>query len=306
MPDKPQELAAENDLGWIRIHPASVRLADAVYASSAFPFVYPNLALRHAGSKVVLKGRNIFLADGGLADNSGLLTLLTQMKSEFDAGDTTRLILGLYIDASIDSFGSGTRFQWQGIENDYAWQDTYLGHGTTSVDAAIYYHEETVIKFLEGTGVFIASQNTDLAGYTSRPVQTQGNSKVSWGEDMASGKLVMPPVVISMRLRDIVSAYYNLWSRLKHAEPSAKHALIQLFTSAQIDSGLQDDDPDTGPAKTNEELERHLSQIKTDFVLGNKYRKVLDLAAYILVHGQLIPSLAEWNQIARNRLEQLH
>ena len=64
----------------------------------------------------------------------------------------------------------------------------------------------------------------------------------------------MPPVVIGMRLRDIVSAYYRLWSGLKHADYSAKRRLLELFEAAYISSGLEENDPDTGPSKTNEEL----------------------------------------------------
>jgi hypothetical protein len=304
-PQKPQEITSENNLVWTSIDPASVRIADAVYASSAFPFVYPNLALRHAGSKIVLKGKYIFLSDGGLADNTGLLTLLTQMKTEFDAENNTRLILGISIDASIGSFGSGTRFHWQGIENEYAWRDTYIGHGRASVEAAIDHHEESVIKFLEATGVSFVNTTSDFETNLSTSMRVQGSGQSSWTEAVRSGRLLMPPVVVELRLRDIVSAYYNLRSRLKYADPSTRRRLVQLFDAAHIHSGLADDDPDTWPSKTNEELERQLSEIKTDFVLRDVDRRVLDLAAYILVHGQLEPTLRQWNESAAGRIAKL-
>jgi NTE family protein len=60
----PQTLVSENDLAFTRIDPASIRVADAVYASSSFPIAYPNLLIKHCGSKILFHGQLIFLADG--------------------------------------------------------------------------------------------------------------------------------------------------------------------------------------------------------------------------------------------------
>lgn len=75
---------------------------------------------------------------------------------------------------------------------------------------------------------------------------------------------------------------------------------MQLFEAARIPGGLLPEDPDTGPAKTNDGLEQRLSEIKTDFTLNGRDRAVLDLAAYILVHGKLEPALRRWGEIAIN------
>lgn len=298
----PHEITSENDLVYSKVDPSSVRIADAVYASSAFPFVYPNLAINHFGTKVAFKGQYVFLADGGLADNSGLLTLFTQMRSEFEHSTITRLVLGIYIDSSIESFGSGTIFQMQGTEKGYAWRDTYLGHGRASVEAAIDHHEEAVFKFLEATGVVIDDLILNYESRLPAPTHSQIDSRTSWDRSINSKKLLLRPLVIGLRLRDITAAYYELWSRFKLEDHAEKRRLMQLFDAAYIPSGLLPEDPDTGPAKTNAVLERRLSEIKTDFALEGRDRKVLDLAAYILVHGKLESALTRWNEIARNRL----
>ncbi len=67
----PQDWTSENDLTFTYVDPNSVRVADAVYASSAYPTAYPNLAINHCGTKLLYAGSLIFLADGGIADNSG-------------------------------------------------------------------------------------------------------------------------------------------------------------------------------------------------------------------------------------------
>lgn len=299
----PHDITSENDLVYSRIDPGSISIADAVYASSAFPFVYPNLALNHFGTKVAFKGQYLFLADDGLTDNSGLVTLLLEMKREFDRSKVTRLVLGIYIDASNASFGSGSIFQMQGIEKEYAWKDTYLGQGRASVDAAIDLHEDTVFKYLESTGVLIDELFVNYESSLLKPIPVQRNTqRASWEEAFASGQLALRPLVIGLRLQDITTVYYGLWSRFKDGESAEKRRLMQLFDAAKIPSGLLPEDPETGAAKTNEELEHRLSKIKTDFLLGDNDRKVLDLAAYILVHGKLESDIRAWNNVASNRV----
>ena len=132
----PQDLTSENDLSFLDIEPKSVRLADAVTASSAFPFAYPNVALKHCGSKILFQGSRIFLADGALADNSGLVTLLTQMRAALDKSEGPHKVLVIAIDATLDRLDTnGSRFQQRGNEDRYAYENTIVGHGVESIES---------------------------------------------------------------------------------------------------------------------------------------------------------------------------
>jgi predicted acylesterase/phospholipase RssA len=134
----PQTLTSENDLSFTRTEPSSIRLADAVYASSSFPIAYPNLPLNHCGSKILFQGQLIFLADGALADNSGLLSLLTQIQANLDVTAKRSTVVAISIDASVDRIDTnGTKFQQMGVEERYAWNNTIFGHAQESIYAAI-------------------------------------------------------------------------------------------------------------------------------------------------------------------------
>ncbi|MFH1624196.1 MAG: patatin-like phospholipase family protein [Pseudomonadota bacterium] len=300
---EPQDLTSENDLVFSRIDPKTVRLADAVYASSAFPFAYPNLALRHFGSKIPYQGSLVFLADGGLADNSGLLTLFTQMSIEFDRLKNSRLVVAIYIDASLDSTRHGTLFQVQGTEADYAWRDTYVGHGRAGVEAGFGHLQDRLSIFLEKTGVLmddiILNYKTKLL---SMPPSPDREERASWFGEYSSGRLLLRPLAIGLRLRDVGEAYYTLWSRYKN-EGAKDVRLLRLFEASGIPSGF---DQNGWPAKSFQALvlERRVSELKTDFVLGKSGRKVLDLVAYLLVHGKLKPALTKWSRIASTRFKE--
>ncbi|MDH5669862.1 MAG: patatin-like phospholipase family protein, partial [Nitrospira sp.] len=85
-----------HDLASSWVDPRSVRISDAVYASSAFPFVYPNLPLyNYAFNPPSIR----FLADGGIFDNSGLLTLMVEMERAFSLSHNRCFILAICIDA---------------------------------------------------------------------------------------------------------------------------------------------------------------------------------------------------------------
>jgi predicted acylesterase/phospholipase RssA len=301
----PQDITSENDLVFTRVDPRSVRLADAVYASSAFPFAYPNLALRHFGNKIAFQGNLIFLADGGLVDNSGLVTLLTQMKIEFERSPKSRLVLVIYIDASIDSFSgtSGTIFQRQGIEREYAWQGTYLDHGRTSVEASIATHQDAIFKFLEGTGFIVDDLIQNYPTRLLRTPQTQGiGGRSSWSELFDSKRLLLRPLIIGLRLRDIVDAYYTMWSTYK--ETGYRDARLQhLFEASGVSSGFDEENWPAATFRVFSDVHNGLGSIKTDFTLGDRDRKLLDLAAYLLVHGKLEPALNAWNKIASAVME---
>lgn len=296
----PQAITSENDLVFARVDPKSVKIADAVYASSAFPFIYPNLAVNHFGNKIAFQGQRLFLADGGLSDNSGLLTLLTQMKIEIEQAPSTRLVLAIYVDASIDAMGTGTKFQRQGIEETYAWRDTYLGHGRDSVDAAIDHHEDAVFQFLESTGVILDDLIPNYRLNLITPPSGATDSRVSWNDLMKSGQLLLRPLMIGLRLRHINDAYYTIWTRYKGTTDRDKHHLLDLFKKSAIPSGL-DDGQETWPAETYGELQRRISEIKTDFALDENAQRTLDLVAYLLVHGKLVPAFDEWSTIAAER-----
>jgi len=310
----PQDFTSENDLAYSDVDPGSVRLADGAYASSAYPIFYPNLAINNYGQKILFKGRLIFLADGGLADNSGLLTLFTQMKAAIDDDAKKGILpLAVYVDASEDWVGrSGSPFQESGIEDEYAWHNTWYRQGEQTIDAAITIHQDAVFQFLASTGVFGLpgfpdSLAANYPGLRARPETTQASRAVSpkavWGELMNSGKLAVRPCVIPLGLRDIVDAYYNIWAESEFGKSPEDPRLLELLER----SGIQNYKAawTDGPSSSlNGQLVKHVRGIPTDFALGQSDRATLDLVAYILVHGELENALAEWSSVARDALAQ--
>jgi patatin-like phospholipase len=314
--DAPQDFTSENDLTYCRVDPNSVSLADSTYASSAYPIFYTNLALNHFGQAILFKGRLIFLADGGLADNSGLLTLFTQMKAAIDDDPQNGILpLAVYVDASTDWVGrSGSPFQESGIENEYAWSNTWYRQGEKTIDAAIAIHQDAAFQFLASTGVFGLPGFPDSSfldnpgALSAEPPTTQASRAVSpkaaWGDLMNSGKVALRPCVIALGLSDIHDAYYNIWGSNEFGKNPEDPRLIELFAR----SGIQNSKAawSDGPySSLNEQLKRRLREIPTDFALSRSDRAILDLAAYILVHGKLENELADWSSIAKDaRLRQ--
>jgi hypothetical protein len=310
----PQDFTSENDLTYCDVDPESVKLADGAYASSAYPIFYPNLAMNHYGQKILFKGRLIFLADGGLADNSGLLTLFTQMKAAIDEDPQNEILpLAVYVDASEDWVGrSGSPFQESGIENEYAWHNTWYRQGEHTIDAAIAIHQDAVFQFLASTGVFGLpgfpdSLALNYPGLRARPHTAQASRAVSpkavWGELMTSGKLAVLPCVIPLGLRDIEDAYYNIWAESEYGKNPEDPKLLELLER----SGIQNYKAawTEGPfSSLNGQLVDHARGIPTDFALSRSDRATLDLVAYILVHGELENGLAEWSSVARDALAQ--
>jgi len=285
----PHPLAAENDLTRDRVDPASILVGEAVYASSAFPFVYPNLVLNCFGSGVKYKGRRLFLADGGLGDNTGLLTLLTQMKYWSVQDPAQSLALAIYIDADNSSLlhESGTS------EEIYGWRGTWLQQGHGSVEASMKMHEDTIFRFLTATGVMLAHQidnwivgqsGADGEGLPTSDPGGAGEPEPdmipwSWKKDVCSGKVLLQPWVLSLRLRNIGWAF-NYLASLEGGMPERLKLLL-------------------GAVNDKKDLTLRLAKIETDFALQDDDRKVLDLAAYILVHGQLKPQLQAWAYAVR-------
>lgn len=278
---EPQDLTSANDLAFARVDPNSVRLSDAVYASSAFPIAYPNLPLRHCGNKILYQGQLIFLADGALADNSGLITLFTQLRAALARDAQKTAIVAVYIDASLDRVDTnGSSFQRRGIEGRYAWQNTIFGHANESINAAIALLQDLGWKWIESVGVVTdpLSQNWERA-LTARTGRCGGEPRASWNAPFETGQLTVRPLVIRLGLRDLVNPDFPSFYGSGLATDAAR--LQQLLS----ESGVQND------------LRERLLGIQTDFVLSAAGRKTLDLAAHMLVYGKLAGDLAEWERI---------
>lgn len=283
----PQTLASENDLTFTRVDPASLRLADAVYASAAFPIAYPNLPLRHCGSKILFQGRQIFLADGALADNSGLVTLITQLRAGLDRSAKGSTVTVIAIDANIDRIDTnGTKFQQTGVEERYAWQDTIFGHATESIFGSIALLQDLGWKFIEGTDTVTDQLSMNWSQELTRRTGVCGPAaKTSWQPLFESGALAMRPLVIRLGLRDVISPdFAGTYGAALANEP----ALAALLTENGISGGI---------TRLSGQLTRHLQAIPTDFALTAANRKLLDLAAFLLVHGKLASDTARWSRI---------
>lgn len=288
---EPQEITSENDLDFCKIDPKSIRIADAVYASSAFPFAYPNLALNHFGSKILFQGKILFLADGGLADNSGLVTLLTQVKAGIRPQRKGALIVVLYVDATTGRIDTdGSQFQHQGVESTYAWHDTAIGHGTGSIESANDFLQDLAWKFTENTGVVTDQSNINWLQELKAKARTDRTSRASWEPDVMSGALAMRPVVIRLGLRDVAQPDFGS-SYSEFIDPNDPR-LRQLLAENGI--------AELGPNEPAKGLPARLQQIKTDFALTEEDRHALDLAAYLLVNGKLAGDLRAWSTVAKS------
>lgn len=280
-------LLGESDVGYAKLDSSSIRVADAVYACSAVPFLYPALALNDFSGETRAGSHVIFLADGVLADDSGLLTLLTQIKYWSDRSTPSRFVLGIYVDASLDGLDNDGR--------DYERESTYVGQGIDTVNSALAAHQYTVMTFLQGTGVKIAGPGFDYgrtlsqkpAGYFS------AGGDPPWPDEFCSGKLLLAPGVVALRLPDVPAAYEQIRLSGGARSPRLAKLLRPAGVAVRPDGRLAD------PA----ELVARLSRIRTDFILAESDRRLLDLSAYVLVHGVLEPALARWSEAARGVLE---
>lgn len=291
----PLDLTGSNDTSFVQLSPDSVRLADAVYASSAYPVAYPNLAIKHCGrNKIAFQGQLIFLADGGLADNSGLVTLMTQMKAALKPSSKRNLVLALSIDSTLNRIDTnGSRFQRQKIEKEYAWRNTYVTHGIESIESAISLVHDLSWKFVERTGV-VTDQiryNWDRSLLARTGKCGEPSSKALWDNAFESGSLALRPLVLRLGLRDAVDGnlvYQNL----------KRYARLPEFKRMLMEQGLSDK-----PPAFIGEFKKRLLSIKTDFVLSNVDRQALDLAAYILVNWKLKDDLIQWSRVTEKGLQ---
>jgi predicted acylesterase/phospholipase RssA len=285
----PQTLLSENDLAFTRIEPASIGLADAVYASSAFPIAYPNLPLKHCGSKILFQGGEIFLADGGLADNSGLLTLLSQVRAGFDEEAKGTRVVAIAIDSSVDRLDTnGTKFQQMGVEEHYAWENTVVGHATEAIYGAIALLQDLGWTFVESTGVITdqLSANWPLE-LPKRSGQCAPPDKVSWHNLFENGALALRPLIIRLGLRDVIDPDFA-----SEFGPDLKDTpeLAELLKANGIEDGI---------GALSKHIGKRLQSVPTDFTLTPSDRRLLDLTDYLLVHGKLAADVRRWNSIDR-------
>jgi predicted acylesterase/phospholipase RssA len=292
MLSSPQDLTSENDLTFLNIEPKSVRLADAVTASSAFPFAYPNVALNHCGSKILFQGSRVFLADGALADNSGLITLLTQMRAALDQSEGPHKVVAIAIDATLDRLDTnGSQFQQRGNEERYAYENTVVGHGVESVESGVALMQDLGTKFLESTGVETDQIDTNWPNSLTKRTGTCGPaSKTSWTNMFEDGRLAARPLIIRLGLRDVMNPDFE-----------GQYGANLVGKEARFDELLRAnaiaDDNWQGLRRS---LQKTLAGIGTDFVLTEKSRHALDLAAYLLVQAKLAGDISAWNAAVRD------
>ena len=288
----PQDLTSENDLTFINVDPKSVRLADAVTASSAFPFAYPNLVLNHHGTKILFQGKYIFLADGALADNSGLVTLLTQLRAALEDSDGPHKVLVISIDATLDRLDTnGSRFQQRGDEDRYAYENTVVGHGVESIESGVALMQDLGTKFLEAAGVETDQINMNWPiSLTKRTGACGPASKTSWQNMFEDGRLAARPLIIRLGLRDVMNPDFE-----------GQYGANLAGTEARLETLLRENAVTEGTWQgLRQRLQAALAGIGTDFVLTEKDRHALDLAAYLLVNGKLAGDIATWNAAVRD------
>lgn len=259
-------------------------------ASSAFPIAYPNVPLRHCGSKILFQGQQIFLADGALADNSGLITLMTQLRAGLDTRASGSTIVVIYIDASVDRIDiNGTRFQQTGIESDYAWRNTVVGHATESIFGAVALIQDLGWKLIESTEAVTDQLNMSWArDLTERSGSCGTAVRTSWRNVFETGALALRPLVIRLGLRDVInpnfaSAYGGGLADLPE--------LDDLLKANQVAGGI---------SQLSKDIGLRLQGIPTDFALRSDDRKLLDLVAFLLVHGKLAGDVGAWNKVHRS------
>jgi hypothetical protein len=267
-------------------------LADAVTASSAFPFAYPNVALKHCGSKILFQGSRVFLADGALADNSGLVTLLTQMRAALDKSESPHKVLVIAIDATLDRLDTnGSRFQQRGNEDRYAYESTIVGHGVESIESGVALMQDLGTKFLEGSGVETDQIDTNWPNSLTKRTGACGPaSRTSWANLFEDGRLAARPLIIRLGLRDVMNPDFEGQYGANLVGKEARFDEL-LRANAITDENWQG---------LRRNLQTTLAGIETDFVLTEKSRHALDLAAYLLVQAKLAGNIAAWNEAVRD------
>lgn len=287
---EPQTLLSANDLTFTNTDPSSILLADAARASSAFPIAYPNVPLKHCGQKIAFQGQHIFLADGALADNSGLITLMTQLRAGLDTRTAGASIVVIYVDASVDRIDrNGTKFQQTGVEDRYAWRDTITGHAVESIFGSIALLQDLGWKHIESSDVVTDQLNLNWPrALTERSGSCGPADRASWRNLFESGALAKRPLVVRLGLRDVINPDF------------ASRYGAHLRDRPGLERLLADNRATDGLASLSKDFSRRLQGIPTDFTLSATDRQLLDLTAFLLVHGKLAGDIALWNEIHRS------
>jgi len=270
----------EDNLSDCAIDLRSVDVADAVYASSAYPIIYPNLLLNDWYYGYAKPG-TLLLADGGLLDNSGLLTLFDQLENIVSKSSSPRFVLAIYIDASTDSFDQKSSISDE--NQQLARQDTYFHQGVNEIESVINFNERSVQRSVTRSGVMGANfmDKEALLLSSSQNYRPKLDPDSYWMKASSSGKLLQRPWMLHLSLADV---QWNV-EDLEFPDTPEWHKLLE-------DSGLKY----IPPAKYPDVVK----SIATDFVLSGRQRSQLDVFAWILVHGSLIPQLYDWSELARN------
>jgi hypothetical protein len=184
---------------------------------------------------------------------------------------------------------SGTKFQQMGVEERYAWDSTVVGHALESIYAAIALLQDLGWRFIESTGVVTDQLNMNWPiDLVKRTGKCAPPSKTSWNNLFETGALTMRPLVIRLGLRDVINPDFatTYGAGLRGREDE----LARLLKANRISS--------------IESLSRHISRrlqsIPTDFTLTATDRRLLDLVAFLLVHGKLAGDVAQWNEVSRS------
>ncbi len=332
------------DLSSCYVDPKTILVSDAVYASSAFPLVYPNLPIfdylqisKETCSNTSRTHLSIalpceafpsirFLGDGGLIDNSGLLTLMTQMERACFFSYSRPLVLAICIDADKGNKECRLATGEQDPQSvvDFA-KSTYLRQTLTSAEVTHSLAQESIYDYLvrqkliwthAENGKLIPTQlqsfDIFMEKQHSLPL-TAFRDPGAFNQLVESGELatygcawkgtythkgpLLEPCLIWMGLRDVPTGL----SQLLDAGTQDNHLMLLLASN-----GLEEMPRSIGLERKKYEVELagRLAEIGTDFKLGTSHRTLLDLAAYVLVHANLAPALAEWSHIANAKLDE--
>jgi hypothetical protein len=112
--------------------------------------------------------------------------------------------------------------------------------------------------------------------------------RTSWRNVCETGALALRPLVIRLGLRDVMnpnfaSAYGGGLANL--------HELDDLLKANQVRGGI---------SQFSKEIGLRLQGIPTDFALRSDDRKLLDLVAFLLVHGKLAGDVGAGNEVRRS------
>jgi len=273
----------------LRLDPASIKLAEAVYASSAFPFVFPNLELADYGYNGYLheKPNTVLLGDGGLLDNSGLVMLLSQFERELARFPEGRFVLVISVDADVGFFQIDQAWAAGRKRNREVTRHNVVGEGRNSLDASYDYIDTQQRRYLARRGVDLPSDDPGYDEVDLARAKAAGPLPF-WAEQTATGRLLRPPKVIDLSLPQLL--------RL-----TAK--LIQEGSNRELTDRLAKVGITADPITVYSALADRLAAITTDFRLRKGDREVLDLCAYILVNHVLKPQLETWSVEATRSLE---